>query len=452
VRAAEAASFQAPRAQSSAFFQHPHLQAAPQWTFLEDGRLALWMLGRSAATRLALLPADETSERLFAAFGLSTEPKDPGPGGVFLCTAQSPGGFEGAVDIAREAGRLGPHGQPQVSFFVAPPAEETFGSLDSGTRRVGEPFTIGLPASTPHAEEFSFVFGSCINPGVEERVRTLEAMSRVKADFCFLLGDTTYYRPQDWTTKEGMLARWAENRDLKAFGALGASKPLLGVWDDHDFGPNDASGTFRNKGISREAFLSHFPRCRQGVRRDGEGIEFTLKIGSTRLVFLDNRTWRSPTPWIHSNGGDYLGASQFAWFQSLVEKRDYERLIVAGGSQFYAPNPFKETYRRHAREFARFTSLLQDTLQVPVAFLSGDVHLTEVTTLQNLFPRGGVELTSSGVGNSPVGVLRAFKRLNRSAYLYDQGLTFARVTVRQDALWFEHFNADALLLARMRFV
>lgn len=434
-----------------AYVNHPHVQAAPQWTLLENGTLALWMLGRSSLTPLALQPADDISAQLLALFGFSTDPVNPGEGGVFLLLPSATGSYQDCVELARSAGRLNEHGQPEVTFVVVPQNSSTSAKLAGTEQNETQPFTLGLPAASAQSEEFSFLFGSCINPGVEERVQTLEAMARVQADFCFLLGDTTYFRFQDWTTKEGMLARWAENRALAAFGALGASKPILAVWDDHDFGPNDANGSFRYKEIAREAFLSHFPRDVAGVRRAQEGIQFSIKIGTTRLIFLDDRTWRDPTPWIASNGGDYLGASQFAWFQSEVAKRDYSRLIVAGGSQFYAPNPLKESYRRHAKEFGDFTAFLQDTLNVPVTFLSGDVHLTEVTALNKVFPQGGAELTSSGIGNRPASVIRAFKRLNRSTYLYDQGLTFARVTVRRDALWFEHFDANAKLLARIRF-
>ena len=46
------------------------------------------MLGRSLTKPLELRPADETSERLFATFGLSTEPKSPGPGGLLFTFAR----------------------------------------------------------------------------------------------------------------------------------------------------------------------------------------------------------------------------------------------------------------------------------------------------------------------------------------------------------------------------
>jgi hypothetical protein len=429
----------------SDLFEHPLLQASPQWTLLEDGRLALWMLARSGAHALRLTAADTASGDLLAAAGLAREGLEPSEAGLILLPSPQERHPE-LVELARSRGALDAHGLPVVHFFVEsaaiPDARGPLATLSLPRAAVG---------SVAEVEGFSFLFGSCINPGIAERVAVLNAMALVPADFCFLLGDSTYFRPQDWNTRDGMLARWAENRALKAFAALGASKPILAIWDDHDYGPNDSTGNFPNKALSRAAFLSHFPRDVQGPAREGTGIHFTLKIGGTRLVFLDDRTWRDPTPWITRTGGAYLGDEQFRWFQDVVEMRDYSRLVVAGGSQFFAPNPFKESYRRHCHEFSEFTALLRDTLEVPVTFLSGDVHLTEVTALDGVFPHGGHELTNSGIGNNPVGVLRAFKRLNRSAYLYDRGLTFARVTVLEDAVWFDHFNAQAKLLARLRF-
>lgn len=421
-------------------FIHPHLQAAPQWLIQEDGSIALWMLGRDPRKALRLEPYDAQSERLLAAAGVAFgSAASPAAGGVFLSRSDAAANAGELLAFARSAGRVSVTGLPQA-----------FVRVNDGSD-AGEPIALPIPTSGLRQEEFSFVFGSCIHPGNEARMATLAAMAMVKADFCFLLGDTTYFGAQDWVNEASMLTRWQDNRSLNAFSLLGGSKPLFSVWDDHDFGPNDATGDFQNKALSRKVFLSHFPRSAAASAQDRLGIHASFKIGSTRLVFLDDRTWRAATPWVFDNGGSYLGTEQFAWFQSQVAKKDYSRLIVAGGSQFFAHNPLKEVYRRHKEEFKAFTDFLQDTLEVPVVFLSGDIHMTEVTDLRATFRHGGVELTSSGIGNTPNGVIRKLKRLNDPLYLYDGGFTFGRLRVRAEEIWFDHFNAEGLLLAQMKF-
>ena len=71
-------------------FAHASLQAAPQWTLLEDGSLALWMLGNSSTARLKLIPEDARSARLMALAGLPVEEELASKaGGVFLLRSRA---------------------------------------------------------------------------------------------------------------------------------------------------------------------------------------------------------------------------------------------------------------------------------------------------------------------------------------------------------------------------
>ena len=112
------------------------------------------------------------------------------------------------------------------------------------------------------------------NPGAEYGI--FESIRQKQPDVMLWLGDNVYMRDLDWTTRTGMLQRYAFGRAVKELQPLLGSVHHYAIWDDHDYGPNDADRSYRDKEVAREVFQLFWGNPSYGVPgRDGtRGVNF----------------------------------------------------------------------------------------------------------------------------------------------------------------------------------
>jgi hypothetical protein len=125
----------------------------------------------------------------------------------------------------------------------------------------------------------------------------------------------------------GSAFRGAEPDELEAmyasllaepgYAALRSSVPaLLGTWDDHDYGLDDADRTFVHREASKRRFLDFLgaPAGDARRRRHDAGVWGATMLGkgaqSVLVVALDLRYHRDP---YGMEGGDILGEEQWEW-------------------------------------------------------------------------------------------------------------------------------------------
>src|SRR5690606_1273195 len=74
--------------------------------------------------------------------------------------------------------------------------------------------------------------------------------------------------------------------------------PVVGTWDDHDYGVNDGGAEYPKKRESQQVFLDFFEVPHDDVRRCREGVYFSRVWGPegtrVQLILLDGRYFRSP--------------------------------------------------------------------------------------------------------------------------------------------------------------
>lgn len=183
---------------------------------------------------------------------------------------------------------------------------------------------------------------------------------------------------------------------------VNASVPIVGTWDDHDFGVNDGNKHFDGKLWSQMAFLDFLQEPSHSARRSQEGVytshRFDFDGGSVLVVLLDLRYHRDPysTP-----DGDFLGEAQWKWLEQLLATST-ARLHIFVSSLPVLPVVVAlggENWRRfpHARD--RFLRLITQTnISAPVV-LTGDVHFAQISQARCT---GGsvVEIQSSGMTHS----------------------------------------------------
>ncbi len=258
-------------------------------------------------------------------------------------------------------------------------------------------------------------FGSCGHQTEPQPVLSLAAS--YKPDLFIYLGDNIY---GDTDNMDTLKAKYAQLSAKPEFQQLAGNTKMLAIWDDHDYGRNDAGKYYPFKLQSKEIFLEFFKEPATSERRKHEGIYHAeyLQYGdkTVQVILLDNRTFRSdlllydtlaklprenyfytPEYKPHTSVDSVLlGEAQWQWLEKeLVRKADLR--IVASGSQFGIEYNGYEAWANFPHEQKRLLQLIKKTRAAGVLFISGDVHYAEISKLEEpgLYPI--YDITSSGI-------------------------------------------------------
>jgi len=281
---------------------------------------------------------------------------------------------------------------------------------------------VSAPNTHPNKSGFRLLFGSCNTARMSQWV--WGPVSNRNPDAWLWLGDTVYgdLNSTEFTT---LRSKWQaatpellrhlyhmqrNHPDYSRFVEEGTE--IYGVWDDHDFGDDNADSTYPYKIESQEAFLDFLGEDPESPRRSQEGVYSThlLDNGRIRLILLDVRYHR--TPYSVGADGDFLGETQWQWLESVLRSSRARVNVIAGGIQFLAPRtsvlgvPLAESWSRFPRARDRlFNLILSSGVRAPL-LLSGDVHFAEISegvcTSEDSDgnSRKLVEVTSSGMTHS----------------------------------------------------
>lgn len=256
--------------------------------------------------------------------------------------------------------------------------------------------------------KYTFAFGSCSHQErFGEHQPIWSAIEKEKPDCFFFIGDNIYL-PSDPakfpTEREAVLKFYCDTYDRQR--RMPELQPLLrstycfGIWDDHDYGPNNSDNTWKWKEVALEAFEAYFPGT-YGLP-DARGCFQRFSWGDVDVFLLDDRTFRDPND---APGADktMFGAAQLAWLKDgLANSKAKVKLVVNGNQMLSDKHPHESwgTYFRPERD--AFLRWLWDEKIGGVFFLAGDRHFAELIHKRD--PRGVGrdvwELTSSPLANA----------------------------------------------------
>lgn len=244
------------------------------------------------------------------------------------------------------------------------------------------------------APDLTFLFGSCnyINDSIYDRsgepygqgTQIFETMAKQPADFMLWVGDNTYYRPADYSSASGMAYRNRHTRSLPELQPLLAAMSHYAIWDDHDFGPNDADKTFDLKAESLRLFKAYWGNKTYGETGNA-GVYSKIQLADAEFFLLDDRYHRSPNtyPDNHSEK-EFLGKRQMQWLKEglMASNRNVNfRFIVVGNQVLNPVNDF-ECFRHFTNEWEELMEFIVQHRIEGVVFLSGDRHMTEMNFFQ----------------------------------------------------------------------
>ncbi|MFZ9968316.1 MAG: alkaline phosphatase D family protein [Bacteroidia bacterium] len=255
-----------------------------------------------------------------------------------------------------------------------------------------QPMATGTFKTQPHfahrypVPDWTLALGSCayINDPAYDRpsasyggqYEVFENLALEKPDAMIWLGDNVYFREGDWESMVGMIHRYRHVRSLPALQKLLGTCPHYAVWDDHDFGPNDATGSWPLKRESLEAFQLFWANPSYGMP-EFQGISSAFRLRDVDVFLLDNRFHRTHQGLVDTCDRQMLGTAQINW---LVDALKFSRApfkLVVCGSQVLNSEAVHETFANYpCEQNALLDRLAKENIQ-NLVFLTGDRHHSE---------------------------------------------------------------------------
>ena len=209
---------------------------------------------------------------------------------------------------------------------------------------------VTLPVAPPNAALAAdatltrVAFGSCNH---QSRSQHMWAQIAAANPQLFLLIGDNVYGDTDWEGDAGLgtlRAAYARQAAHPEFVAFRAAVPMLTTWDDHDYGLNDAGGSFAFKGWAERIYETFWNASDEVRARPGiyEARTFGPRGRRVQLIMLDTRYFRDSLArlpysaerrplgsYTTDNGGDMLGEAQWRWLEAELAKPADLRLIVS---------------------------------------------------------------------------------------------------------------------------
>lgn len=261
-------------------------------------------------------------------------------------------------------------------------------------------------------------FGSCSKDSRFPFVPVYEAMAFEQADIAIFVGDNTYFTVGegnwstsgpigDWNSEEQMVSRHMRTRTNVYLQNVLRNTPSYGIWDDHDYGPNNADRELESKDQALDIFKSVWANPYYGTPQT-PGIFSKFRRGPADIFLMDDRYHKYVSTRTHPDVPDdeavIWGDDQLEWLCDELKRSKAPIKIIANGTQVISKDGRGEGHFNEApQEIDRLLKFLKMNEIGGVVFLSGDRHFTEVLRLDQDAAPSIVEFTSSPFQqNSPV--------------------------------------------------
>ncbi len=289
-------------------------------------------------------------------------------------------------------------------------------------------------------------FGSCVRQDLPQPI--WDAIADNDPELFLFLGDNIYGDTEDMNL---LRAKYQMLADQPGYQKLQAKSRILGTWDDHDYGANDAGSEYPKKRESQQIFLDFFNVPADSPRRKQEGVYHAQVFGPVgkrvQIILLDARYHRSPLktgyqPSERNEGyrGKYspnddpdatvLGEEQWQWLAEQL-KAPAELRLICSGVQVLADEHGSEMWGNFPLQRQRLLGLLRDSGAGGAVLLSGDRHLAEIARLSSDHPDSIgyplFDITSSSLNHPSGNFTKAGTRFANEINSYRVGLTYFEV-------------------------
>jgi len=268
-----------------------------------------------------------------------------------------------------------------------------------------------------------------------------EDMSKMRSDYQMVLEDSVYKKLSETTT-------------------------IIGTWDDHDYGKNDAGMEWSFKKEAKSEFLQFIKNYPKELEtREGIYYSFTKDLEDNKKIkflLLDTRTFRdslktSKIPgrrydsWTETDTKTLLGTAQWSWLESELMDETPDFTVIVSSIQFLSNEHGWEKWGNFPGEVNKMQQLLLKATSKNIIFFSGDRHLAEISKMQmNDMAYPIIDFTSSGLTHTwldgateanPHRISNVVKQLNFGVIKFDLNNNLVTFEIRgKDNFLYEQFS------------
>ena len=251
--------------------------------------------------------------------------------------------------------------------------------------------------------------GSCSRGDLPEK-QLWNEINDQKPDLWIWLGDAIYGDSDSLSTLQSKYQVQKSNPDYQK---LIAETPVIGIWDDHDYGVNDGDRTYPLKRESRDLFFDFLNYPQDHPDRDHEGAYQSYTFGpegrQVKVILLDARYFRDPLGRANQDAnqryypdpeGQLLGEVQWKWFEKELRSSKAQIHLVICGIQFLSNQHAFEKWSNFPKERDRLLHLLSSTKPSNLVLISGDRHIAEFSEMALSSDYSVFEMTTSGLSHT----------------------------------------------------
>ncbi|REG91399.1 alkaline phosphatase D family protein [Algoriphagus antarcticus] len=245
-------------------------------------------------------------------------------------------------------------------------------------------------------------FGSCNRQ--DEPQPLWEPIISHNSDLFIWLGDNIY---GDTDSMAVMKEKYELQNSIPAYQKLKAKTPIVGIWDDHDFGKNDAGNEYPYKDESRDLMYDFLDVPAESPLRDKKGGYGAYSYGPegkrVKVILLDARYFRDTIgmenrTYIPNETGTILGDTQWKWLEDELKNNDAQVTIIGSGIQVLPKDHQFEKWANFPYEREKLLNLIGTYQTNGVVLLSGDRHIAEISKMEVPgIDHPVYEVTSSGL-------------------------------------------------------
>jgi hypothetical protein len=251
---------------------------------------------------------------------------------------------------------------PDTEYHYALEVDGTVDTVRQGHIRT---FPVG-PAS------YRMAFGACARTGsngaVYDAIRERDPLAYVA------LGDI-HYANIDRNDPSAMRDALDAVLTSPSQSALYRSTSTAYVWDDHDYGGNDADANSVSRPAAQLVYRQYAPHNLLAAGESG-GIYQSFEVGRLRYLLTDTRSYRDASA---ASGPTLLGAEQLAWFDAELRRAAADGVGVVWLSPtpwIGEANPASDTWAGFDAERRQIADLIDELgLADRMILVAGDAHM-----------------------------------------------------------------------------
>lgn len=235
----------------------------------------------------------------------------------------------------------------------------------------------------------SFAFGSCNREYLPQPLWEFVIKDNPQL---FLWGGDNIYADKD-PLKDQVQKKYIIQNNIPTYQKMKRTIPIIGIWDDHDFGKNNAGSEFEYKDLYQKLHLDFMEVSKNSPRRAMKGIYHTVDIGKNptqvKFIMLDTRYFRTEKT--------MLGKEQWQWLKKQMKESNADLNFIVSGTPVTTPEIFRsEEWADYPKDKKRMTKILRKYPRKNIIILSGDKHFSAVIQDDKRH-----EIMSSGMTHSP---------------------------------------------------